>query len=132
MTDVLSLFSITTFPLFSKDRCASRKKDHRKKFRFRAGQNSGSEPHAPRSQSSAPRVTSFFFVFFFVYVFFLTLEIDFAAKEGLLVVYSKCCLTFLLLILLLKYSLKSILIRCSNSLPFYLQVYSKPSVFLQT
>lgn len=128
VTDVLSLFSITTFPLFSKDRCASRKKNSGFALRRILGvKHTRLAPRVPR------RALRVFFVFFFcVCLFFLTLEIDFAAKEWLLVIYSKCCLTFLLLFLLLKYSLKSILIRCSNSLPFYLQVYSKPSVFLQT
>ena len=81
--DVLTLFSITPFPRFSKDRCVSRKKDHWKKFRFRAAQNSGSEAHAPRSQSSAPRVTSFFCVFFFFVCVFFFNSRDWLRRKGM-------------------------------------------------
>ena len=101
MIDVLSLFSITPFPLFGKTVARVEKKIIEKNSGFALGRILGVKHTrlAPRVPRRALRV---FFVFFFcVCVFFLTVEIDFTAKEGLLVVYSKCCLTFLLLILLL-------------------------------
>ena len=77
----LSLFSITPFPLFSKDRCESRKKISEKNSGFALRRILGVKHTclAPRVPRRALRV--FFVFFFFCVCLFLTLEIDFAAKE---------------------------------------------------